>query len=273
MANSSKSSFHLLLVYATLLVPPSCYGQHPWPPSGDVAMFVFGDSLFDSGNNNYLKSALGRADFWPYGETFFKHPTGRFSDGRIIPDFIAEYLNLPLIAPYLQPGNHQYLAGVNFASGGAGALVETNKGLVIDLKTQLSYFRKVKQQLGEERGDTETRTLLSKAIYLFSIGSNDYVAPFSTNFSAFHSYSRKDYVGMVVGFKKGRAACCGTGPFRGIPSCGGKRSIKEYQLCDDAGENLFFDASHPSEKANHQFAELMWKGRTGPHNLRALIQE
>ncbi|KAG5248804.1 hypothetical protein OIU76_004505 [Salix suchowensis] len=366
MANSSKSSFHLLLVYASLLVPSSCYSQHPWPPSGDVAMFVFGDSLFDSGNNNYLKSALGRADFWPYGETFFKHPTGRFSDGRIIPDFIAEYLNLPLIAPYLQPGNHQYLAGVNFASGGAGALVETNKGLVIDLKTQLSYFRKVKQQLGEERGDTETRTLLSKAIYLFSIGSNDYVAPFSTNFSAFHSYSRKDYVGMVVGnltaaikeiyenggrrfgflnveplgcspyaravlqnntrgcvdeltvlaklhnrelakalkeltgqlkgfkysnfdfytslserinhpskygFKKGRAACCGTGAYRGIPSCGGKRTIKEYQLCDDAGEHLFFDANHPSEKANHQFAELMWKGRTGPHNLRALIQE
>jgi hypothetical protein len=53
-------------------------------------MFIFGDSLFDAGNNNYLRSAVGRANFWPYGETFFKHPTGRFSDGRIIPDFIGK---------------------------------------------------------------------------------------------------------------------------------------------------------------------------------------
>lgn len=369
MSNSSMSSLHLLLVYTSLVIPSSCYSQRPSSPSDHVAMFIFGDSLFDAGNNNYLKSAVGRANFWPYGETFFKHPTGRFSDGRIIPDFIAEYLKLPLIPPYLQPGNHRYLAGVNFASAGAGALAETHKGFVIDLKTQLSYFRKVKQQLREERGDTETTTFLSKAIYLFSIGSNDYVERFSTNFSAFHSSSKKDYVGMVVGnlttvvkeiyknggrrfgflnvepmgcspyaraalqnntcgcvdeltvlsklhnraltkaleelmaqlkgfkysnfdfhgslserinnpskygFKEGKVACCGSGPYRGILSCGGKRTIKEYQLCDDASEHLFFDGSHPTEKANYQFAKLMWKGSpsvTGPCNLQTLVQE
>jgi hypothetical protein len=37
---------------------------------------------------------------------------------------------LPLIQPYLFPGNQQYVNGINFASGGAGALVETNQGLV-----------------------------------------------------------------------------------------------------------------------------------------------
>jgi len=42
----------------------------------------------------------------------------------------AEFANLPLIPPYLQPGNHHFTDGVNFASGGAGALVETNQGLV-----------------------------------------------------------------------------------------------------------------------------------------------
>ena len=41
---------------------------------------------------------------------------------------LAEYLKLPLILPYLQPGNHQFIDGVNFASGGAGALVETHEG-------------------------------------------------------------------------------------------------------------------------------------------------
>jgi hypothetical protein len=37
---------------------------------------------------------------------------------------------LPLIQPYLFPGNQQYVNGINFASGGAGAFVETNQGMV-----------------------------------------------------------------------------------------------------------------------------------------------
>lgn len=42
----------------------------------------------------------------------------------------AEYANLPLIPPFLQPGFHYYCDGVNFASAGAGALVETFQGSV-----------------------------------------------------------------------------------------------------------------------------------------------
>ncbi|XP_037492979.1 GDSL esterase/lipase 1 [Jatropha curcas] len=119
---------------------PSTTCSHPRSLKNHIPLFIFGDSLFDVGNNNYLKGAIGLANFWPYGQTFFKHPTGRFSDGRLISDFIAEYLKLPLIPPYLQPGNHQFTDGTNFASGGAGALVEThqgNEGRVIDLKHRL----------------------------------------------------------------------------------------------------------------------------------------
>ncbi|KAL3598566.1 hypothetical protein D5086_006484 [Populus alba] len=199
MAKISQHFLYAFLLHA-VLISARCQATSEHPKKHVVPFFIFGDSILDAGNNNYINTTtLDQANFWPYGETFFKFPTGRFSDGRLAPDFIAEYLNLPLIPPYLQPGNHRYLAGVNFASAGAGALAETHKGFVIDLKTQLSYFRKVKQQLREERGDTETTTFLSKAIYLFSIGSNDYVERFSTNFSAFHSSSKKDYVGMVVG--------------------------------------------------------------------------
>ena len=66
-----------------------------------------------------------------------------------------------------------------------------------------------------------------------------------------------------------------TGPYRGILSCGGKRSDKEYELCENVSEYVFFDAIHPSEKANQQFAELMWSGTpeiTGPYNLKALFE-
>ncbi|KAK6264335.1 hypothetical protein SCA6_019769 [Theobroma cacao] len=168
------------------------------PPKNHVALFILGDSLFDPGNNNYINT-IARANYWPYGETFFKYPTGRFSDGRIIPDFIAEYANLPLIPPYLQPGNHQFIYGVNFASAGAGALAESNQGLVIDLKTQLSNFKNVTKLLGKKLGDAQAKTLFSKAVYLINIGGNDYMSPFTTNSSVLQSLSKEEYVGMVIG--------------------------------------------------------------------------
>ncbi|KAI4381022.1 hypothetical protein MLD38_007140 [Melastoma candidum] len=101
-----------------------------------ASLFIFGDSFLDAGNNNYINTTtLDQANFWPYGETFFCFPTGRFSDGRLPSDFIAEFAGLPLILPYLQPGAHEWRFGANFASAGAGALVGTFQGSVIDLET------------------------------------------------------------------------------------------------------------------------------------------
>ena len=77
------------------------------------------------------------------------------------------------------------------------------------------------------------------------------------------------------GFKESKIACCGTGPYRGTFSCGGKRSVKEYELCENVSEYVFFDSVHATEKANQQIAELMWSGTpniTGPYNLAALFE-
>ena len=53
------------------------------------AFFVFGDSLVDSGNNNYL-ATTARADAPPYGIDHPTHrPSGRFSNGFNIPDLIS----------------------------------------------------------------------------------------------------------------------------------------------------------------------------------------
>ena len=54
------------------------------------AIFNFGDSLSDTGNL-LASGALGFPVIakLPYGETFFKHATGRCSDGRLIVDFIG----------------------------------------------------------------------------------------------------------------------------------------------------------------------------------------
>ena len=71
------------------------HNKHYPPPQvkDHKALFVFGDSLFDPGNDVYVKTTQKLASlYWPYGETFFHHATGRFSDGRLVPDFIG---NLP----------------------------------------------------------------------------------------------------------------------------------------------------------------------------------
>ncbi|KAK9923828.1 hypothetical protein M0R45_032228 [Rubus argutus] len=364
-----RSQIYIFTFCASLFLQSSCYGYSEIQKK-QAALFVFGDSLFDAGNNNYINTTTRyQASWWPYGETFFRYPTGRFSDGRLIPDFIAEYGNLPFVPPYLQPGFNNYTYGVNFASGGAGALAETHQGFVIDLETQLGYFKKVEKQLRHKLGDDEAHTLLSNAVYLISIGANDYYAPFITNSSLFESHSHEKYVGMVIGnltnvvkeiykkggrkfafatgfplgcvpsmralkpgktgtcqeeitalvqlhtrvlektllklkgqlqgfrysnpnfytflsgrinnptkygFKEGKEACCGSGPYRGINSCGGKKGVTDYQLCDNVTEYVFFDSVHPTERVYEQISKFWWNqslSSTGTYfNLKKLFE-
>lgn len=71
------------------------HSLHISEPERGTAFFIFGDSYFDVGNNNYINtSTLDQANFWPYGQSYFKSPTGRFSDDRLISDFIGRQLFL-----------------------------------------------------------------------------------------------------------------------------------------------------------------------------------
>ncbi|XP_039008206.1 GDSL lipase-like [Hibiscus syriacus] len=351
----SSAYIGFLLSFSTFVTLISCHNL----PENHVALFIFGDSLFDPGNNNYINTTtVFQANFIPYGETFFKYPTGRFSDGRLIPDFIAQFAGL-VIPAYLKPGKHKFTDGVNFASGGAGALVESHQGLVVDLETQIKYFKKVEKSLRQELGDAEAKKMLSSAVYLISVGGNDYLTKNSSS-------SDEEFVSMVLGnltvaikeiyknggrkfgfpnliplgclpymkaksggycndeateiakvhnallpktldklkkelqgfkyalyniyqsftqrlnnpskydFKNATTACCGSGLYGGIDSCGGKRGVTEYDLCDNPADFFFFDSYHPSEKAYRQFAELMWAGTTHivrPYSLKTLFED
>ncbi|KAJ0960952.1 hypothetical protein J5N97_001164 [Dioscorea zingiberensis] len=65
------------------------------------AIISFGDLLTDTGNLLFALNNSHRVNRLPYGETFFYHPTGRFSDGRLIADIIANAVGLPFLAQYL----------------------------------------------------------------------------------------------------------------------------------------------------------------------------
>lgn len=57
------------------------------------AMFVFGDSLVDVGNNNHLASVNDscKANYRPYGVDYHpgQSPTGRFSNGYNLADHLG----------------------------------------------------------------------------------------------------------------------------------------------------------------------------------------
>lgn len=52
------------------------------------AIFVFGDSLVDNGNNNYI-SSVARSNYYPYGIDSPRGPSGRFSNGDNFVDMIG----------------------------------------------------------------------------------------------------------------------------------------------------------------------------------------
>ncbi|GLT56931.1 hypothetical protein SLA2020_299430 [Shorea laevis] len=166
-------------------------------------MFVFGDSVFDPGNNNFLNNFLnisvaqGKANFPPYGETFFRYPTGRFCDGRIIPDFSASFTGLPPWRPYLDRANHNLVVGANFAGAGACVFVENNP-YALNLQIQLGFFKEVVNLLTQQLGDTDTKKLLREAIYISSLGGVDYML-FADSSSNVTEPAMQEYVNIVIG--------------------------------------------------------------------------
>ncbi|XP_031473300.1 GDSL esterase/lipase LTL1-like [Nymphaea colorata] len=89
------------------------------------ALFVFGDSFLDNGNNNYIEDCDLKSNYPPYGVDFPLGPTGRFSNGRNAADILAEHLGIPDYLPvFNNPQNKgdRILHGVNYASAGAGIL-------------------------------------------------------------------------------------------------------------------------------------------------------
>ncbi|KAK1317617.1 GDSL esterase/lipase 7 [Acorus calamus] len=160
--------------------------------AGTPAMFIFGDSLIDDGNNNFLPT-IARANYAPYGIDFGA-PTGRFCNGLTVVDYGARILGLPFVQPYLSPLSKtpNILKGANYASAAAGILDETGRhylgtNLVImclDVKGgrmtfngQIALFEKtVKLQLPLLIPDAGARSLyLARSVFVINIGSNDYI--------------------------------------------------------------------------------------------------
>lgn len=80
-----RTAWPLLLVATALLSTSAARARRTcrFP-----AVFNFGDSNSDTGG---VAAAGGIRIMPPEGRTYFHHPTGRLSDGRVIIDFICEF--------------------------------------------------------------------------------------------------------------------------------------------------------------------------------------
>ncbi|KAI3865716.1 hypothetical protein MKX03_029105 [Papaver bracteatum] len=179
MASNSYPYLYLFLIIICILIFTTAN-----PVLGFYkSIFSFGDSLADTGNVLFSSpdEYVGKL---PYGETYFHQATGRFSDGRLVIDFIAKSVGLQVLPPYLASSGKDLRQGVNFAVGGATTLdasffEERNISVPknASLKVQLKWFRELLTSICNPSSNDCHEFLETSLILMGEIGTNDYNHP------------------------------------------------------------------------------------------------
>ncbi|RVW83641.1 GDSL esterase/lipase [Vitis vinifera] len=166
------------------------------------AIFCFGDSLIDDGNNNFLDS-IAKSNYYPYGIDF-RGPTGRFCNGKTIVDLLAEMLGVSYPQPFADPGStgSKIFSGVNYASAAAGILDETgqNYGQRFSLSQQVLNFETTLSQMRTMANGTTLSRYLAKSIVIMVFGSNDYLNNYlmPSLYPSSYNYSPPDFANLLL---------------------------------------------------------------------------
>ncbi|PUZ35982.1 hypothetical protein GQ55_9G002800 [Panicum hallii var. hallii] len=181
-----------------------CHGYQYKASQGPLvtAVIVFGDSIVDPGNNNDLHTQI-KANHPPYGKDFFNHEaTGRYSNGLIPTDLIAQGLGVKqLLPPYLgvDLSPEDLLTGVSFASGATGFDPLTPIVVsVISLEQQLAYFDEYRAKLVAIAGEEETERIIKGALFVVCAGTDDVANTYFTTPFRRVEYDIPSYVELLV---------------------------------------------------------------------------
>ncbi|GAB4861170.1 hypothetical protein Ancab_036327 [Ancistrocladus abbreviatus] len=192
-----------MMVFVLVIACSRADDVEPGSPPRVPAMFVFGDSLIDVGNNNYLNSIV-KSNYWPYGCDFSTGPTGRFCNGKTVVDIISELLGLAYPPAFADPTKvgARVLGGVNYASAAAGILDETGRhwGDRYTLSQQVLNFESTLDQLRNLMGARNLSQYLARSIAFLSFGSNDYLNNYllpSLYYSSY-TYSPPDFANLLL---------------------------------------------------------------------------
>ncbi|KAM3304507.1 GDSL esterase/lipase EXL1 [Capsicum baccatum] len=169
---------YFMLMFATINYIISCEGKVQLPKNVVLkAVFAFGDSIVDQGNNNYIPT-IAKCNFPPYGKDFNGGmPTGRFGNGKTPPDLIVEELGLKELVPaYLDTNvnSEDFKTGVSFASGGCGFDPLTSSlAAAIPLSGQVNQFKEYIGKLEGLVGEEEAKYIITNSLFLVVAGSDD----------------------------------------------------------------------------------------------------
>uniref|UniRef100_A0A6N2KCZ9 SGNH hydrolase-type esterase domain-containing protein n=1 Tax=Salix viminalis TaxID=40686 RepID=A0A6N2KCZ9_SALVM len=296
MASQIISSRLLLLALPVLacVFPCSCHARATDNNGARIrGMFVFGSSLVDNGNNNFLKNSIAKADFLPYGIDFPSGPSGRFTNGKNVIDLLCDQLKLPLVPAFSHPSTQgrKIIHGVNYASGASGILDDTGSraGNAISLNQQLRNFEEVTLPDLEAQMGFRRRELLPEFLFVVGTGGNDYSFNYFLRQSTANA-SLEVFTANLTKILSGRLQPDGDGQPTRTPwmhssveqgssplqcslevlgryttsSCcevmalnrGGNGVLckKEGKACEDRNSHVFFDGLHPTEAVNIQIA-------------------
>ncbi|BAF26596.1 GDSL esterase/lipase EXL3 [Oryza sativa Japonica Group] len=200
---SSRSS--LVVAMAVVILHRWCCAAAPAAAAANrtrtPALFVFGDSIVDAGNNNAITTLI-RCNFAPYGKDFPGHnATGRFSNGKVPGDILATQMGIKQYLPaYLgaELSDFDLLTGVTFASGGCGFDPLTAELVsVLTMDNQLDLFKEYKEKLRRVAGDARAGEIVSESLYMVVTGTDDLANTyFTTPFR--RDYDLDSYIDFVV---------------------------------------------------------------------------
>ncbi|VAI58522.1 unnamed protein product [Triticum turgidum subsp. durum] len=166
---------------------------------------------------------------------------------------------------------------------------------------QLRYFGEYQRKLRAFAGEEQAARLVSGALVLITLGGNDFVNNYYLVPMSMRSrqYTLPDYVRFIVSeyrkilacsaatsrihspsipnetdeltpwFTNVKVACCGQGPYNGIGLCTAASNV-----CADREVFAFWDAFHPTERANRIIVGQFMHGSTDymhPMNLSTIL--
>lgn len=178
MASSTTCVFHIVvLIFICLPLANTIDFNYP-------AVFNFGDSNSDTGG---LVAGVGDRLEPPNGQTYFKNPSGRFCDGRLIIDFLMDAMDLPFLNSYLDSvAAPSFKKGANFAAAGSTILPATASSVSpFSFGIQVAQFLRFKNRVSEIQAKTRkydkylpAQDFFQKGLYMFDIGQNDLAGGF-----------------------------------------------------------------------------------------------
>ncbi|GMI80140.1 GDSL-motif lipase 7 [Hibiscus trionum] len=143
------------------------------------ALYVFGDNFVDAGNNNYLHIPEIQSNYSPYGIDFGEKPTGRYTNGRTVADFIAQFVGLPFPPPVLSLSKQDKRVpqtGLNYASGYTGIyeIYENQYDPMLALRAQVEMFNKTTKKLQRQFGSKQSfSNYMSESLFFINAISFD----------------------------------------------------------------------------------------------------